>query len=66
MSDIARDLKVCPSTISRELIFEIRSILENKGFRVSKIWRFISKPAYTKTYRFGIKKILSGIITIVW
>src|SRR3989344_2093014 len=37
------------TTISRELIFEIRSILENKGFRVSKIWRFISKPAYTKT-----------------
>ena len=42
------------TTISKKLIEEVKSILESKGFRVSNIWHFVSKPAYTQTYRFGI------------
>jgi hypothetical protein len=42
------------TSISKELMEEIKLILEDQGFRVSKIWNFISMPGNTITYRFGL------------
>ncbi len=42
------------TTISQMLAEQLKNILEKNGFGVSKIWRFISKPAETETYRLGL------------